>query len=186
MKHLFFILLIAISTLHANTVIVYNHTQSPLLVWPIPVHDPPYMLANVPNKTRDPNVITAPARLEWPGNAQAVVVVAEKHANVFNKALENAGKIYNEQGKPKRYDWDVRIKQALETQRIPKTDWAIFYPHGSGKDHELLLESFKDYKLVLYNAPRGKHKNAGALTGITASLDKPDEAIPIEKFYGVN
>ncbi len=161
-------LLISTGDLFANTVLVHNNAHWPIFVWPIPAKNPPFLLAKIPNK--QPGVITTPAKLEWPGDANAMVVIAEKHAAAFQTIVNNTIADYNSKKKPANYPWTSHISSSLFNAQIPSFEWAIFYPRGSGKGNEVLLEKFKDYRLVIYNEDAGG-KETGSLMGASEPLD---------------
>lgn len=160
--------LISTGHLVANTVLLHNNAYWPIFVWPIPAKNPPFLLAKVPNK--QPGVITAPAKLEWPGDANAMIVIAEKHAAAFQTIVNNTIADYNSKGKPANYPWTSHISSSFFNAHIPSSEWAIFYPRDSGKGNEVLLEKFKDYRLVVYNAYSGG-KEIGNLMGASEPLD---------------
>lgn len=161
-------LLFSSSYLVANTVLLHNNAYWPIFVWPIPAKNPPFLLAKVPNN--QPGMITTPAKLQWPGDANAMVVIAEKHAAPFQTIVNNTIADYNSKRKPSNYNWTGTITAALQKTNIPHTDYAIFYPRDSGRGNEVLLEKFKDYRLVVYNTYVGT-KEIGNLMGISEPLD---------------
>jgi hypothetical protein len=175
----FLSLLLISGRLVANTVLVHNNTSWPIFVWPIPAKNPPFLLAKVPNK--EPGMITTPAKLEWPGDANAMVVIAEKHAAVFQTIVNNTIADYNNKGKPANYPWTSNIRSSLFNANLPSSEQAIFYPRGSGMGNEVLLEKFKDYRLVVYNAYTGG-RGIGNLMGVAEPLDWNSG---LEKHFGI-
>lgn len=165
-------LLFSSGSLFANTVLLHNNAIWPIFVWPIPAKNPPYLLAKIPNK--QPGMITTPAKLVWPGDANAMIIIAEKHAVLFQNIVNDTIADYNNKGKPTNYNWTSAITSPLYQARIPSTEWAVFYPRGSGMGNDILLEKFKDYRLVVYNA--------GKLTGIAEPIDWNSG---IQNSYGV-
>src|SRR5277367_3656875 len=75
-------------TIDTSTVIFHNKTNQPVLVFPIPKDKPPYVLARIPQQQE--GVITAPAKIGWPGTASAMIVVKESQKNNFDLALQQA------------------------------------------------------------------------------------------------
>lgn len=172
-------LLFSSGYLFANTVLLHNNASWPIFVWPIPAKNPPFLLAKVPSK--EPGMITTPAKLEWPGDANAMIVIAEKHADLFQTIVNNTIADYNNKGKSASYPWTSTITAALFNAHIPPSEWATFYPRGSGKGNEVLLEKFKDYRLVVYNAYTGG-RGIGSLMGVAEPLDWNSG---LEKHFGI-
>ncbi len=120
--------------------IIYNNSNSPVFVWPIPTYAPPRVLARVPSKRE--GGYTAPARLGWPTPPKSIVVVAEPLLEDFNKMLDE---MFAEAAKvPQylKYDWTGEISRRLEAK--PKTQWVMIY-----KDPPLF--AYKLTKHVIYN-----------------------------------
>jgi len=156
--------------------IIYNNSNSPVIVWPIPTYAPPRLLATVPNKRE--GIETAPAKLGWPSRPISMVVVAESLLEDFNKMLDD---MFAEatKGNPDEYDWTGETYRRLEAK--PKTQWVMIY-----EDPPIITFDLATY--VIYNEHlTATRTSAGNLwsAGFPGDNDNIVQAHPYPGYKGV-
>jgi hypothetical protein len=182
---LFLFLTTTCSSIIGNSAIIYNNSTSPIFVWPIPEKNAPGMIARIPNRT--PGVITAPAKIAWPGSASSLVVIADKGDNgaTFQKIVDQLvyeyTRIYHS---PSNYNWAEKVWIAMYNAQWSSGDaFEIFYQKGTltgAASTKALIEPVKDFKLIIYTT-KGAHNNL-FFHGASAPIDSP-EAKDLENKY---
>ncbi len=156
--------------------IIYNNSNSPVIVWPIPTYAPPRVLSMVPNKRE--GIETAPAKLGWPSLPKSVVVVADPLVEDFNKMLDD---MFAEaaKGNPDDYDWTGETSRRLEAK--PKTEW-VMLGHGDSKIWSSSLETY-----VIYNIGWKESYREGSVKGHLWARTAPGDnhtMMQVYPYYG--
>lgn len=173
------------SSIVGNSATIYNNSTSPIFVWPIPEKNAPGLIVRIPNRV--PGIITAPAKIAWPGSANSLVIIADKGNNgaIFQKIVDQLiyeyTRIYHS---PANYNWAEKVGIALyDAQWSTAGAFEIFYQKGTltgAASAKALLEPIKDFKLVVYTT-KGPYNNL-FFHGASAAVDDP-EAKDLENKY---